>query len=192
MLVFWLKIIFFVGCGSETVSDSAYSNDTNTIIDSGTSNSEENEEPVVLGEIPISGERSIQHESLLAASTKAHSLNGFSSLIEHDGMAFYRDETQEEMISLGTYATMDGIALDTNRSLLLLDGEIVIFDGQWREDSPLSETMPIPAEHVFGQSDSLWLQGAGRLFLFQNGVLRNSGHAAEVSGFALGLVAWCS
>ena len=74
---------------------------------------------------------------------------------------------------LGDYTVIDGIALDIERSLLILDGELTVFDGLWLEESPIMEILPIPVERVMGHVDSLWLQGVGQRFLFQEGELRS-------------------
>ena len=49
-------------------------------------------------------------------------LSGFQTLLGTGESWKLDDETQEETIYLGEYGTVDGLTLDSERSILLLDG----------------------------------------------------------------------
>ena len=74
----------------------------------------------------ISGERTLFVESIAVDGRVAVALNGFQTLLGTEGS--WGDETQEETIYLREYGTVDGLTLDSEHSILLLDGSVFIFD----------------------------------------------------------------
>ena len=82
-------------------------------------------------------------------------LSGFQPLLGTGESWKLDDETQEETIYLGEYGTVDGLTLDSERSILLLDGGVFIFDYQVLESSPIGDVLPLPTEQVFGNGDSM-------------------------------------
>ena len=123
----YINTLIFIGCvGNPRTSD--LENDAS--IDLADEGNELSEPTRQIGEIHISGERTLFVESIAVDGRVAVALNGFQTLLGTEGSWELDDETQEETIYLGEYGTVDGLTLDSERSILLLDGGVFIFDGQ--------------------------------------------------------------
>ena len=120
------------------------------------------------GPLPISGAQEAIVETLDEGMEMAVSLHGFSHLLQQDGKLAYVDETKTEEVPLGNPALFDGAAIGPQSSVLALDGELFIFDGQWLEPSPLNELLPVPIEKIEGDAGLLWFQGANLLYQCQS------------------------
>ena len=123
------------------------------------------------GDLPIHGERSIIVETMFDTLESVKSLEGASFLLQRDGQIAYMDETVGEGIALGSRTIYDGTVMDSRETLLALDGLLYVFDGEWLENSPLNEIIPIPIEKVEGDKQLLWLQGADMLYRYSAGNL---------------------
>jgi hypothetical protein len=125
------------------------------------------EPTTVIAKLPISGERVPSIETLSNEQANPIALSGFQTLLGTGGSWKLDDETQEETIYLGEYGNVSGLTLDSERSILLLDEGVFIFDGETLEPSPIGNVLPLPTEQVFGTRDSMWFWGAGNLFHYE-------------------------
>lgn len=135
------------------------------VVDSG---QVESEPATVIAKLPISGERVPLIETLSNVQGNLIALSGFQTLLGTGESWKLDDETQEETLYLGEYRNVDGLTLDSESSVLLLDGGVFIFDGQSLESSPIGDVLPLPTEQVFGNRDSMWFWGAGNLFHYES------------------------
>ena len=94
------------------------------------SGQDQSEPTIVIAKLPISAERVPLMETLSNEQCNPIALSGFQTLLGTGESWKLDDETQEETIYLGEYGTVDGLTLDSESSVLLLDGGVFIFDGQ--------------------------------------------------------------
>ena len=167
-------------------------------VDSGTAgfaedtawSTEEGDSPTpipVVGEMPLSDARNVFVDHIAERPLQSSNLDGHRHLIQNESHTLYIDETATEPVDFGPHQHIDGIFIDQQRSLLLLDGDIMIFDGQSLEPSPLNAVLPIPATRIEGDPTSLWLIGAGHLFYVHNNTLNQIVFEdREIQRFTLG------
>lgn len=131
-------------------------------------------EPVpIVGELPIFGDKEIWVDALIDEASTPYHISGTRLLLHTNREAFLFDEATDTTTSLGNFDQIEGVQLDVQRSMILLDGTAFVFDGAWLEESPLNDVLPIPIETVEGHRDNLWFQGAGQLYRYHEGTLQS-------------------
>ena len=150
--------------------------------------SQDNEPISIIGALPIFGDKEIWVETLFDEATIPYLISGTRILFHTSGEALFFDETNNTTTSLGHFDQIEGLQLDVQQSMILLDGTVFIFDGEWLEESPINDILPIPVETAEGHRDNLWLQGAGQLYWYHEGTLQsvsteNHTHLFSYGGF---------
>ena len=105
-------------------------------------------EPVpIVGELPIFGDKEIWVDALIDEESTPYRISGTRLLLHTDGEALLFDEATDTITSLGTFDQIEGVQLDVQRSMILLDGTAFVFDGTWLEESPLND-IPVSYTHL--------------------------------------------
>ena len=166
MIFFEPMLISLMGCTNET---SQYDDVPQTEEVDTASELPTNEPIPVVGMLPVSRDKEIWVETLLEESTIPYRISGTQMLFHTNGEALFFDEANNTTTSLGHFDQIEGVQLDVQQSMILLDGSVFIFDGEWLEESPINDILPIPVETVEGHRDDLWFQGAGQLYRYHEG-----------------------
>lgn len=107
-----------------------------------------------------------------AAPTHLVSLAPHQSLQQRQDGAWLVDEFTQSVFPLDATST-DAVQLSSSQSLLALDGELFLMNGESGElvYSPMNDLLPVPIEQVEIVTDTIWFLGAGRLFRLNDGRL---------------------
>ncbi|MEL6345096.1 MAG: hypothetical protein AAFV53_18450 [Myxococcota bacterium] len=100
----------------------------------------------------------------------ARGIDGTRQLVLRDGQAVLNDMLSGEE-DLSAAISGDGVLID-DAILLVLDGELMVWDGALLRSSPLNSIVPFPVERLEMSTFAIWLSGAGRLLRYD---LRDAG-----------------
>jgi len=101
----------------------------------------------------------------------AHTVSSVSNLLVDSEGIHILDETAGAAVALHADHTSGGVPLDAHTQLLLLDDQLMVWDGTWLQESPLQAAMPLPAEAIAGHGAHLWLRAGGQLYHHTEGTL---------------------
>lgn len=176
----WWTFLFMgaLACGSDSTKEaSSGAEGADTPVpapDSGTPPVEDSGEPPptdVDGTLALAGALEPLTDSLAVDILDAHPLNSASLLIVNTDGVHILDETDGTPVSLYAAQTAGGVSLDATSHLVLLDAQVMVWDGTWLRASPLQDAMPLPAESVVGHAEHLWMLGGGELYHHTEGTL---------------------
>ena len=178
--------LFLCACAAPKTQDSAVP--PPEAQESNTSVAQEPPEPsVVSGPLPLTGTLEVFVETLSESDIESIAINGHQTLFNDSNEWQIIDEAQSTTTTLGLHQTADALHLDGPNSILLLDGQALIFDGESLTASPINSLLPIPPEKVYGSPESLWFWAAGRLYHMHNQSLSEMTVSGEqITAFAFG------
>ncbi len=95
-------------------------------------------------------------------------LSSHQFLCRDEAGVWFVDEAETEQSFIGTHGSMSAIRTDSG-FMMVLDGEPYLFDGAIL--SPMELPVPVPVESMHRVADTVWMQGAGRLFRLRDGMV---------------------
>ena len=119
MIFFQPFLISLIGCSKDTSQHDELQPDE--VIDTPSENPTNEPIPVV-GILPVSGDKEIWVETLFEEATIPYRLGGTRMLFHTNGEALFFDEAKNTTTSLGHFDQIEGVQLDVQQSMIILDG----------------------------------------------------------------------